>query len=153
MPEEAVAQRKDIGEVVGADVVLLDHLRFDLALLVHREERVVDHVAVIARDVCGGPDRVDDLEVGMHHHLERRLGAGRAAGQGECNGCRHCNELQSLPHVGHLQTPDGPCPDAIGRGGGSQAALLCRFVRQMTQGTASSAQDLQETCGHSEFWC
>ena len=40
-----------------------------------REQRVVDHVAVVAGDVRGGPDRVDDLEVRVHHRLERDLRA------------------------------------------------------------------------------
>ena len=48
MPFEAVAQGEGLGELVGRDVVLVDHLRLDLELLVHREQRVPDEVAVIA---------------------------------------------------------------------------------------------------------
>ena len=48
MPFEAVAQGEGVGELVGRDVVLVDHLRLDLELLVHREQRVPDEVAVIS---------------------------------------------------------------------------------------------------------
>ena len=35
---------------------------------------VVDHVAEVAGDQRGGPDRVEDLDVGVAHHAQRRLG-------------------------------------------------------------------------------
>ena len=71
---------KRIALAVGRDVVLLDHLRLDRALLVLREQRVIDHVAVVADDVGGGPDRIEDLQVRMHHRAQGRLGkAGVAA--------------------------------------------------------------------------
>src|SRR5262249_31661689 len=73
MPQEPVAQGQCIGELVGADLVLVHHLRPDLTLRVHSEERVVDHVAMVPRDVGGGPDRIHNLEVRMHDHSEGRL--------------------------------------------------------------------------------
>ena len=100
VPGKAVAQREGVGELVGRDVVLVDHLRLDLALLVHGEERVVDHVAVVARDVGGGPDRIDDLDVGVHHRLEGGLRI-RAAWQRKHGG--GCGDLPGLPHDGCLQ--------------------------------------------------
>src|SRR5262249_48088473 len=45
------------------------------ALLVHGEQGVVDHVAVVAADVGGGPDRIDDLEVRVHDRAQRDLRA------------------------------------------------------------------------------
>jgi hypothetical protein len=48
VPFEAVAQGEGPGELVGRDLVLVDHLRLDGELLVEREQRVVDHVAVVA---------------------------------------------------------------------------------------------------------
>ena len=95
VPGQSVAQRERIGELVRRNVVLVDHLRLDLALLVHREERVVDHVAVIAGDVGGGPDRVDDLEVGMHHHLQGGL---RICAARQCKHGGGCGNLPGLPH-------------------------------------------------------
>ena len=48
-------------------------------LLVEGEQRVVDHHAVVRADQRRGPHRIDDLEVGVQRHLQRRLGA-KAAG-------------------------------------------------------------------------
>ena len=61
MPQKPLAQRERVGEAVGAHRVLVDHLRLDLAARVGCEQRVVDHVAMVARDIRGGPDRIDDL--------------------------------------------------------------------------------------------
>jgi hypothetical protein len=48
-----MAFRRSVLGLVAAS----DHLRLDLALRVEGEQRVVDHVAVVADDVGGGPDR------------------------------------------------------------------------------------------------
>ena len=106
VPHEAVAQRERVRELVLADLVLVHHLRLDLALGVHGEERVVDHVAVIAHDVGGRPDRIDDLEIRVQDHAQRRLGAdGRDARErGERGGDRDesskCHGL--LPGAEHI---------------------------------------------------
>ncbi len=55
---------------VPGTAVLLHHLRLRLAARVLREQRVVHHVAEVARDVGGGEGRVEDLQVGMGHDLE-----------------------------------------------------------------------------------
>ncbi len=62
VPFQAVAQGEGPGELVGADRPAVDHLRLDLQLVVEREQRVVDHVAVVSGDQRRGPDRVEDLE-------------------------------------------------------------------------------------------
>jgi hypothetical protein len=51
------AKRKGVRELLGRHLVLVDHLRLDLALLVGREQRVVDHGAAVpprsdGRSVC-----------------------------------------------------------------------------------------------------
>src|SRR5204863_9901303 len=63
-------------------LILVHHLRLDLALGIHREQRVVDHVAVVADDGGGGPDRIDDLEVRVQNHAQRGLGR-RGTAEGE----------------------------------------------------------------------
>ena len=95
VPGEARAQRECEGELVGRSLVLLDHLRLDFALRIHREQCVVDHVAVIAGDVGRSPDRIDDLQVGVHHDFEGGLRHRRQSGQGRCKsycqrGSRFC---------------------------------------------------------------
>src|SRR5204863_469332 len=46
------------------------HLRPDLVLLVGGEQRVVDHVAVVAAHVRGGPDRIEDRQVRVRHDAQ-----------------------------------------------------------------------------------
>ena len=41
-----------------------------------REQRVVDHVAVVAGDIGRRPDRIEDLQIRMHHDAQGRLGHG-----------------------------------------------------------------------------
>ena len=67
---EAGAQREGPQALVGAHRPLLHHLRLDLVLLVGAEQRVVDHVAVVARHELRGPDRVEDAEVRVRHHAQ-----------------------------------------------------------------------------------
>jgi hypothetical protein len=43
----------------------IDHLRLDLEILVRAEQRVVDEVAVVARDVGGVPNRIKHLQIGF----------------------------------------------------------------------------------------
>ena len=86
---QAVAQREGVGQAVGADLVLVDHLRLDVELRVGREQHVVDHVAMVAGDVGRGPDRVEAAQVGLGHELqdlalrEHRAGEDHAGGQGK----------------------------------------------------------------------
>src|SRR5882757_9934010 len=79
MPFEAVAQGEGPGELVRRDLPLVDHLRLDRELLVEREQRVVDEIAMVGGDQRRGPDRIDDLEIGMEGDLEGGLGAGGTA--------------------------------------------------------------------------
>jgi hypothetical protein len=46
---------------------VIDHLGFDLQLLVGAEEGVVHQVPVVARDVGGRPDGIQHLQVGLCH--------------------------------------------------------------------------------------
>ena len=73
MELQAVAQREGVGELVVAELALVDHLRLDLELRVDREQRVVDHVAVVAGDVGRGRDRIEDAQIRLRHELERLL--------------------------------------------------------------------------------
>jgi len=72
--------------------VLLHHLRLRLAGGILREQRVVDHVAEVARDVGRGEGRIEDLQIGMGHDLERLgLCQRREAGTGQYQGAQ-CGE-------------------------------------------------------------
>ena len=82
MPEQPVAQGDGMGELVVGDFVAFRHLRLDLALGVNREQRVVNHVAVVAGDVGRAPDRIDRLEVGVHDRAHDFLGL--CCGAGSC---------------------------------------------------------------------
>ena len=79
MPLQAVAQRED----VGLPVLRLGpagHLRLHLEMLVGAQQRVVDHVAVVARHERGGHHRVQHPQPGLHHGRDRlRLDLARPA--------------------------------------------------------------------------
>jgi hypothetical protein len=66
VPLQPVAQGEGIGEVIVTDLVRIDHLGLHVQVLIQREQRVVDQIAVVAADVRRRPDRVDDLEVRVH---------------------------------------------------------------------------------------
>src|SRR5215470_634593 len=48
----------------------IDHLRFDLMVLVCAEEGVVDEIAVVARDVGGLPDGIEELQIRLRYEPE-----------------------------------------------------------------------------------
>ena len=70
VPSEAVAQRERVLHAVRRHGGPIDHLRFDLKVLVRAEERVVHKIAVVARDVGGRPDRIEDFQIGLRHEAE-----------------------------------------------------------------------------------
>ena len=114
---EPVAQREGPGELVGRDVPLVDHLRLDLQVVVEREQRVVDHVAVVAHDEGRGPDRIEDLEVRVHDHAQGRWrlacaggvagGASAQGGEKSQNPIAH-SALITLPLICHRRPPRHP---------------------------------------------
>ena len=71
VPRKAVAQREGVLQGVVAHLPGVHHLRLDVQVLVQGEQHVVDHVTVVAGDVGGGPDGVNDLEVGVRDEFER----------------------------------------------------------------------------------
>src|SRR5262249_693868 len=92
-----------VRELVRADLVLVHHLRADIALRIHGEQRVVNHVAVIAHDVGSGPDRIHDLEIRVHDNAQRGLRRRGRADTGKNDGARE-GEQSTWPHVGLLIT-------------------------------------------------
>ncbi len=100
VPFEAVAQLEGPGELVIAHRPALDHLRLGLELVVEREQRVVDQVAVVAHDVGGGPDRIEDFQIRVHDHPQRLIRLRRRrSGEKEC----HEDEEQTTQHGDLLQ--------------------------------------------------
>jgi hypothetical protein len=71
MPLQAIAQDEGVGEFVVTHLVAVDHLRLHLHVGVEREQRVVDQIAMGSSDLRRHPDRIDHLEVGMHHRAHR----------------------------------------------------------------------------------
>ena len=88
MELQAVAQHEGVGEAIGADLVVADHLRLRRQVLVEREQRVEDHQREIGSDVGRVDDRIKDLDVGVHHR-----------GDGLLVGCRGRGRPE--PHKGH----------------------------------------------------
>jgi hypothetical protein len=73
VPEKLVTQRKCVGHLVDRHLVIAYHLRLDLAVGIGGEQRVVNHVTVVADDVGGSPDWIQDFQVRIHHGTQRLL--------------------------------------------------------------------------------
>ena len=73
VPSEAVAQCERVLHAVRRHGGPIDHLRFDLRVLVRAEESVVHKIAVVTRDVGSRPDRIEDLQAGLRHEAEGLL--------------------------------------------------------------------------------
>ena len=101
MPLQALAQLEGPGELVVAHRPALDHLRPRLELGIEREQRVVDEIAVIADDVGGCPDRIDDLEIRLHDDFQRLagLGLGRRCGEQRDGGEQGTTQHEGLPQL------------------------------------------------------
>jgi hypothetical protein len=63
---EPIAQCKVVNQLVGRDAVIADHLRVRLEFGIEREERVEDHVGVIAGGIGGRPHWVEDAQIVPH---------------------------------------------------------------------------------------
>ncbi len=108
VPLEAVAQGEGPDRLVGGYVVLVDHLRFDGVVLVRRKQRVVDEVAVIARDVSRRPDRIQDRQVAVLDELDDfTLGQYRPRTRQNRTGSQ-CRER--TPHYFFHSAPSGFLP-------------------------------------------
>src|SRR5262252_911762 len=70
MKAEPVAQLELIGELVGRYGVLANHLRVRRELGIDREQRIEHHVAVVAGDVCGGPNRVENAQIRLRNKAQ-----------------------------------------------------------------------------------
>src|SRR6476659_8053746 len=73
VPSQVVAQRERVFHAVWRDGGPPDHLRLDPKLLVGAEQGVVHEIAVVARDVGGRPDRIENLQIGLRHEAKGLL--------------------------------------------------------------------------------
>ena len=104
---ESRAQLERPVEAVGALRVALDHLRLRHELAVQREQRVVDHVAVIAGDVVRRLNGVQDLEIRLRHEAQHRLRVrGRRPGQDDRQRARRHRSLDATS----IETHDPALP-------------------------------------------
>src|SRR5690606_20589906 len=101
------------GPAVIVEAVAFGELRLRLELSGHAVERVVDHVAVVPRDIRGGPDRIEAGQVGLRHHLQhavlRGLGNGdtRQCGSGDRSAQQITTFHRLPPRLGEGIQPDG----------------------------------------------
>ena len=108
VPSQAVAQRERVLHAVGRHGGPIDHLRFDLKVLVCAEERVVHKIAVVARDVGGRPDRIEDLQIGLRHEAQGLpivLGVDRRRAQRHGGGRARASDGLSATDAVHLRVP------------------------------------------------
>ena len=123
VPFQAVAQGEGVGELVGGDLGRVDHLRLDLALGVGGEQRVVDHVAVVADDEGGVPDRIDDLQVGVHDDAQHRLRLDRnGRGQQRRDGCQATHDVPlAAASKKSVKPVHGVSPNTLGQRNATRA--------------------------------
>jgi hypothetical protein len=86
----------NVGQLILADLVFVDHLRLHLELGVGREQRVVDHVPVIAGDVRRRGDRIENAQVGLRDELEHLLPLRQRGRSGQ-----HCSHDERADHTRH----------------------------------------------------
>ena len=72
MPLESISESDGVYQPIITDRMSTCHLRMNIESLIHREQCVIDHVAVVSRDIRSRPDRVRVLEIGVWHDLENR---------------------------------------------------------------------------------
>jgi hypothetical protein len=65
VPSEAVAQGEYIPQAIGRYLGSINHLRFNLMVGIGAEKGVVDKIAVVARDIGGRPDGIENLQVSL----------------------------------------------------------------------------------------
>jgi hypothetical protein len=73
VPSQAITQRERVLHAVHRNGGSIDHLRLDPKLLVRAEQGVVHEIAVVARDVGGRPNRIENPEIGLCHEAEGLL--------------------------------------------------------------------------------
>ena len=74
---QAIAEREGVRFLVVGHAPLVDHLRFDVTVVVQPEQGVVDQQTVVAGHVGRRPDRIEDLEVAMQDDTRRLRRGGR----------------------------------------------------------------------------
>ena len=122
VPFQAVAQGEGIGELVGGDLGRVDHLRPDLALGIGGEQGVVDHVAVVADDEGGVPDRIEDLQVGVHDDAQHRLGLDRnGRGQHRRDGQQPSHDVPLATAGKSIKPVHGVSPNTRGQRNATRA--------------------------------
>ena len=110
------SQLERIGQAIARNLEAIDHLRLVVQLAVHREQRVVDVVAVVARRPRRHHQRVGHTQRGVHHRandaaLALRKGQPRR-GVGKGGGAAKFHQMTTAQFHSH----DAP-PDFVSAGG------------------------------------
>jgi hypothetical protein len=111
MKAEPVAQFELISELIRRDAVIADHLRMRREFGVDREQVVEHAIAVVAGDVGGGPDRIENAQVGLRDEaqcLPVVRGAGRPVRHryGERSRRRRLAEIAAGQMILHGRPPE-----------------------------------------------
>src|SRR3954469_22422472 len=103
VPSKAVAQSKHVFHAIRRHSRPVDHLGFNLKVLVRPEEGIIDKIAVVAREVGSRPDGVEDLQTSLRDKSERPaivLGVNRRGAQHRSRGRSHATHGLSATDAG-----------------------------------------------------
>ena len=151
VPFEAIAEREGPDRLVGRDLVLVDHLRLDGVALVGCEQRVVDQIAVVARDVGSRPDRIEDRQIAVLHELQDL-----ALGQRRAGTCQHGaggQRRESASHHLFIKAPpvspieEGRPRPALVEGARAGAPRASLYFFEMFQNTGTGADHVAVDVG------
>ena len=89
MERQAVAQGECPVQPVIRHLPAIHHLRLRGIVGIDREQRIIDKIGVVARDIGGGEHRIQHRQVGLRHEAQRRrVGRGGDTRRGKRNRAR-----------------------------------------------------------------
>ncbi|MNE03425.1 hypothetical protein D3C80_959250 [compost metagenome] len=70
MEFQTIAQRECVSLTVIRNGPIC-HLWLWFEIFINSNQHVIDHISMITRDMCGGDDRIENTQIGMHDCSER----------------------------------------------------------------------------------
>jgi hypothetical protein len=146
VPLEAVTQCEGVLHAIRRDGGPANHLRFDLKALVRAEQGIVNEVAVVARDVGGRPNRVEDFQIGVRHEakgLTALLGVDGRRAQPQCCGSGRASDNLSATDAVHWRNLPTRQPQSLGARRPSHPYSLSQNVPQVIEANLNCSESMK----------